>query len=318
MNEFIALGALVLAAALAGCSNADSAANHESAGASGEAGQSSAVVGEEAGGAGAPAASGGSTNDGESAGQSGEAGGSTGTFSIEGTVHAAEGGDVAGAVVIGCAWINDGCDDQKSLATQVTKAGSSAPYAITGLESGLTYLVLFWKDVDQSGEVDDGDWVGVVADESGAARAFTSAAAGADGIMAVQQEAVATGVPAELVGDWFAVATSVGVTNEWTFAADGSARNAFTINSSVCGGGAGTAINSQGVISVDGEQLTFSPASGQKTVKPCSGNATTTAYYTNVRHFVWRVGPSSSQAGTALYLTDLKDPDQTEAQFQKL
>ncbi len=166
--------------------------------------------------------------------------------------------------------------------------------------------------------VDDDDWLGVVADESGAARAFTNAAAGADGIMAVQQQAVVTDVPEALVGAWFAVATGVGVTNEWTFEADASASNAFTINSSVCGGGAGTAINSQGVISVDGEQLTFSPASGQKTVKPCSGDATTTDYYTNVRHFAWAVGPASAQQGTALYLTDLQDPDQTEAEFQKL
>ena len=256
--------------------------------------------------------------EGEAAGQGGEAGSSASTFSIEGTVHAPNGGDIAGTVVIACAWVNDGCDEQKSQAAQVTKTGASAKYALTALESGLTYLVLFWKDVNQSGEVDDDDWVGVVADESGAARAFTNGAAGADGIMAVQQAALATDVPTELVGDWFVVNTSVGITNEWTFEADGSARNGVTLNSAVCGGGAGSAINSQGIISVDGEQLTYSPSSGQKTVKPCSGNATTTDYYTNVRHFAWRVGPSSSQAGTALYLTDLQDPSQTEAEFQKL
>jgi hypothetical protein len=178
---------------------------------------------------------------------------------------------------------------------------------------------LFWKDVNGSGEVDDDDYVGVVADESGAARAFTSAAAGADGIMSVQQQVVATDVPSELVGDWFTVSASIGVTNEWKLAADGSASNGFTINSSVCGGGAGTAINSQGVISVEGDQLTFSPTSGQKTVKPCTGPSTTTDYYTNVRHFTWRVGPSTTQqGGTALYLVDQQDPSATEAEFQKL
>ena len=322
MNKIVALGALVLSVVLASCSSTDSASSQQNAGAGGqgpssEAGQSSAVGGE-AGGAGARSTSGGSAGEGEEAGQGGEAGGSASTFSVEGTVHAPKDGDIEGTVIIGCAWINDDCDDQKSQAVKVTKTGSSASYTITGLENGLTYLVIFWKDVNESGEVDDGDWVGVVADESGAARAFTNAAAGADGIMAVQQKAVATDVPEGLVGSWFAVAKGVGVTNEWAFAADGSASNAFTINSSVCGGGAGTAINSQGVISVDGEQLTFSPASGQKTVKPCSGNATTTDYYTNARHFAWRVGPSSSQEGTALYLTDLQDPDQTEAEFQKL
>ena len=318
MNKIIALGVLILSVALASCSSTDSASGQPNAGAGGEAGQSSVVGGDEAGNAGAPSPSGGSTNEGEGGGDGGEAGSSASTFSIEGTVHAPTGGGVEGTVVIGCAWLDDGCDDQKSQAVQVTKTGSSAPYAITGLENGLTYLVLFWKDVNESGEVDDGDYVGVVADESGAARAFTSAAAGADGIMAVQQEAVATDIPEELVGSWFVIATGVGVTNEWNFAADGSASNAFTFNSSVCGGGAGTAINSQGVIAVDGARLTYSPASGQKTVVPCSGNATTSAYYTNVRHFTWRVGPSSSQEGTALYLIDIQNPDQTEAEFQKL
>jgi len=322
MNKIIALGALMLSATLASCSSTDSASSHEDAGAGGEAGQSSAAGGEEASDAGAPPVSAGGTTSagsaGEEAGQGGEAAGSASTFSIEGTVHAPKGGDVEGTVVIGCAWLNDGCDERKSQAVQVINTGASAPYTITDLESGLTYLVLFWKDVNGSGEVDDDDWVGVVTDESGTARAFTSAAAGADGIMAVQREALATDVPEELVGDWFTLDTSIGITNEWKFAADGGASNAFTLNSSVCGGGAGMAISSQGVISVEGEQLTFSPASGQKTVKPCSGNATTTDYYTNVRHFAWRVGPSSSQEGSALYLTDLQDPDQTEAEFHPL
>jgi hypothetical protein len=240
------------------------------------------------------------------------------TFSIEGTVFAPEGGDVEATVVIGCAWVDGACDDRWSQAVEVSKSGSSSRYGLENLQAGLTYLVLFWKDMNESGEVDDSDYVGVVADESGAARAFTSAAAGADGIMAIQQAVAATDVPAELVGDWFTVATSVGVTNAWTFAADGSASNAFTINSSVCGGGAGTAINSQGIVSVDGDELTFAPTSGQKTVKPCSGPATTSDYFTNARHFNWRVAPSSTQAGTALYLTDLQDPQQTEAEFQKL
>jgi hypothetical protein len=271
-------------------------------------------------GAGAPPTSGGggTASGGEDAGQGGETAGFSGTFSIEGTVYAPDGGDVEATVVIGCAWIDGSCDDAKSQAVQVSQSGASAPYVLGNLAAGPTYLVLFWNDVNDSGEVDDDDYVGVVADESGAARAFMGAAAGADGIMAVQQEVVATDVPAELVGDWFTVSPSVGVTNEWRFASDGGASNAFTINSSVCGGGAGSAINSQGVIGVDGDELTFSPASGQKTVTSCGGDATTIDYFTSARHFKWRVAPSSTQAGTALYLTDLQDPSETEAEFQKL
>lgn len=318
MKKSFVLGAVFLLAAAASCSAAQSKSSVLDAGVGGEAaGQPSAAGGEYAMSGGAPTASGGDATS-ASAGQGGDSDGASREFAIEGTVYAPSGGDVEATVVIGCAWINGACDDEKSQAVQVSKSGSSSPYALRKLESGLTYLVLFWKDANGSGELDDDDYVGVVADESGTARAFTGGAAGADGIMSVQHEVLATAVPDELVGDWFTVASSIGVTNEWRFAADGSATNAFTLNSSVCGGGAGTAISSQGVISVDGEQLTFQPASGQKTVKPCAGPATTSDYFTSARHFEWRVGPSSTRAGTALYLTDLQDPDQTEAEFQKL
>jgi|GEM_PF-5798828 len=320
MKKIMAWGAVFLLVAAASCSSNDLKSKHPDAGVGGEAaGQPSAVGGDEAGDAGAPPASGGgSTSGGDEAGRGGEAPDSSGVFSLEGVVYAPKGGDVEGTVVIGCAWIDGECNEQKSQAVQVSTSGPSGPYALASLEGGLTYLVLFWKDMNESGEVDDSDYIGVVADESGAARAFTGAASGADGIMAVQQTVATTDVPAALVGDWFAVATGIGVTNEWTFAADGSATNGFTINSAFCDGDAGTAVNSQGVIGVDGNQLTFQPTSGQKTVTPCSGDATTTDYYTATRHFTWRVGPSSTQAGTALYLTDQQSPDQTEAEFQKL
>lgn len=320
MKKLFVLVSVLLLIAAASCTASEPQSKGGNAGVGGEAaGQPSAIGADEPGSAGAPPSSGGgATSGGDNAGQAGEAGGSSGTFSIEGTVHAPKGGDVEGTVVIGCAWLDGGCDEQWSQAVQLSESGQSGPYELESLEGDLTYLVLFWKDMNQSGEVDDDDYVGVVVDESGAARAFTSAATGADGIMAVRQQVVASEVPAELVGDWFTVSTSVGITNEWVFAADGSASNGFTLNSAVCGGGAGTAINSQGAISVDGDQLTFQPTSGQKTVKPCSGPATTSDYYTNVRHFSWRVAPSSTQAGTALYLIDLQDPNQTEAEFQKL
>lgn len=327
MRKIVAWVAVLLSVVAASCSANDSSKGAD-AGAGGEAaGQPSAIGGDEPGSAGSPTSggsvasggdSGGPASGGEGAGQGGEAGGSPGTFSIEGTVHAPEGGDVEATIVIGCAWIDGGCDEQWSQAVQVSKSGASSPYVLEGLKDDLSYFVLFWKDVNESGEVDDDDYIGVVADEGGAARAFTSAAVGADGIMAVQQEIAATDVPAELVGDWFLVATSIGVTNAWTFGADGSASNTFTLNSSVCGGGAGTATSSHGAISVEGDQLSFQPTSGQKTVKPCSGPATTSDYYTSPRHFSWRVAPSTTQAGTALYLTNLQDPNQTEAEFQKL
>jgi hypothetical protein len=322
MKKIITWGALLLSLAIASCSSSDSKPKGADAGAGGDSAGSSSIGGDgsETSNAGTQSDSGGGTSSSGEAGQGqgGEGGDGSSTFSVKGTVYAPQGGDVEGTVVIGCAWIDEGCDEQKSQVVQVSKSGASGPYALADLERGQTYLVLFWKDMNGTGEVDDDDYIGVVADESGAARAFTSAAASADGIMAIQQEVVTTDVPEELVGDWFVVATSIGVTNAWTFGADGSASNAFTMNSAFCGGGAGTATNTQGVISVDGNELTFSPTSGKKTVKPCSGDSTTTDYYTNVRHFTWRVGPSTTQAGTALYLTDQQNPDPVEAEFQKL
>lgn len=319
MIRTIALGALLVSAAIVGCSSSDSAPKGEGVGGEAPNGNDAGAGGEATSDAGAPSnPSGGSPDTGE-AGGGGEAGEPSGTFTVEGTVYAPQGGDVEGTVVIGCAWINDECNEDKSQVAQVSKSGASSAYTLPNLKSGFTYLVLFWKDVNETGDVDDDDYVGVVADESGAARAFTGAAASADSIMSIQQAVVATDVPEELVGDWFTVAPNIGVTNGWTFGADGSANNAFTMNSAVCGGGAGTAINSQGVISVEGDELTFSPTSGQKTVKPCSGDSTTTDYYTNVRHFTWRVGPSTTtQGGTALFLTDLQNTDPVESEFQKL
>jgi hypothetical protein len=181
--------AVLLLIAAASCSANDPKSKGADAGAGGEAaGQPAALGGDEPSSAGAPPSSGGdATSGGDEAGQGGEAGAS-GTFSIEGTVHAPKDGDVEGTVVIGCAWMDGGCDEQWSQAVQVSKSGSSGAYTLENLEAGLTYLVLFWKDMNQSGEVDDDDYVGVVADESGAARAFTSAAAGADAIMAVRQQ----------------------------------------------------------------------------------------------------------------------------------
>lgn len=320
MKKILALGAVLLVALAASCSSTDSKSNQADAGAGGEmAGEPSDSGGSDADAGGAPSTSGGSsTSGGDDAGQAGE-GATGGPFTVEGTVQAPTGGDVEGTIVIGCAWIDGDCDEQKSQAVQVSESGESAPYLLENLESGSTYLVLFWKDMNDSGTVDDGDYVGVVADESGAARAFTEAAAGADGIMAVQETVAATDVPEALVGDWFLVAPSIGVTNSWTFAADGSATNSFTLNSAVCGNGAGTATTSQGVISVDGDELTFVPSSGQKTVKPCSGESMTTDYYANSRHFTWRVGPSTTmQDAAALFLTNVQDTSQTEAEFQKL
>lgn len=263
---------------------------------------------------------GGSGVGGGGAGVGGGGGGSSATFSISGTLNAPPGGDVHDTYVIGCAWINDDCDSNKTVGGQVTATGASTQYELPGLETGVTYFVVFWKDIDNSGTVNDGDFTAVITDANGNARAFTEAASGVSTQMTVKQTVTQTSAPSDLVGVWMVVNTYVGVSNTWTFYSDGSGTNEVILASATCTTG-GVATRAEGSLSVSGDQLTFTPSVSTQTVS-CNGSTTlTSGYYTNVRHFSWRVGASTTQqGGTALFLTnlDLAPADRVETEFQKL
>ncbi|MFT3837706.1 MAG: hypothetical protein QM723_11990 [Myxococcaceae bacterium] len=263
---------------------------------------------------------GGSGVGGGGAGVGGGGGGSSATFSISGTLNAPPGGDVKDTYVIGCAWINDDCDANKTVGGQVAASGASTPYELPGLETGVTYFVIFWKDIDNSGAVNDGDFTAVITDANGNVRAFTEAASGISTQLTVKQTVTPTAVPGDLVGVWLHVNTSIGISNSWTFNSDSSGTNEFILASATCSTG-GIAIRADGSESISGNQLTFTPSLSTKNVT-CDGTTTlSTGYYTNVRHFSWRTGPSTTQTGgTALFLTDLDlaPADRVEAEFQKL
>jgi hypothetical protein len=85
---------------------------------------------------------------------------SQGAGAITGTVFAASGHDLSNAVVIACFVANDTCDDKQSKAVAVSGKGSSAPYKLEGLSSA-SYLMIAWRDLNNSGEVDASDEIGV-------------------------------------------------------------------------------------------------------------------------------------------------------------
>ena len=84
----------------------------------------------------------------------------TGAATVSGTVYAVAGGNLQGANVIACLLENDTCSDSRS-SVQAISGGSSVKYQLANLEVGESYLMLAWKDVNASGEVDAGDELGV-------------------------------------------------------------------------------------------------------------------------------------------------------------
>lgn len=83
-----------------------------------------------------------------------------GAAMVSGTVFAVSGGDLQGANVIACLLENDTCSDSRSV-VQAVAGGLSAKYQLTNLEAGESYLMLAWKDLNASGDVDAGDELGV-------------------------------------------------------------------------------------------------------------------------------------------------------------
>ena len=84
----------------------------------------------------------------------------TGAVMVSGNVFAVAGGNLQSVSVIACLLENDTCSDSRSV-VQAINGGSSAKYQLADLEAGESYLMLAWKDVNASGEVDEGDELGV-------------------------------------------------------------------------------------------------------------------------------------------------------------
>jgi hypothetical protein len=80
--------------------------------------------------------------------------------SIQGTVYALPGSTVSSAVVIACVVVNDTCSETLSKVGVVQGAGSSGKYQLENLGAD-SYLLLAWRDLNGTSDLDAGDEVGV-------------------------------------------------------------------------------------------------------------------------------------------------------------
>ncbi|PYE49422.1 hypothetical protein [Deinococcus yavapaiensis] len=80
-------------------------------------------------------------------------------LTLSGTVSAPSGGNVKGTHVIACFPKGDACDEQFSVGTQVTASGPHAAFSLTVKKAG-EYQLIAWKDMNGSGDMDDGDYSG--------------------------------------------------------------------------------------------------------------------------------------------------------------
>ncbi|WP_189009070.1 hypothetical protein [Deinococcus malanensis] len=80
-------------------------------------------------------------------------------LTLSGTVNAPAGTNVKGTHVIACYPKGDECDENLTVSTQITASGGSAPFSVTVKKAG-KYTLIAWKDVNGTGDIDDGDYSG--------------------------------------------------------------------------------------------------------------------------------------------------------------
>lgn len=98
--------------------------------------------------------------------------------SVQGTVYALPGSTVSSAVVIACVVVNDTCSETLSKVGVVQGTGSSGKYQLENLGAE-SFLVIAWRDLNGTSDVDAGDEVGVYA-KNGQPTLVKSPAAGID------------------------------------------------------------------------------------------------------------------------------------------
>ena len=98
--------------------------------------------------------------------------------SIQGTVYAVPNGTVSGSTIIACVIVNDECSATLSNVGVVQGSGASGKYLLENLGTD-SYLMLAWRDLNGSSDLDAGDEVGVYA-KNGQPALVKSPAAGID------------------------------------------------------------------------------------------------------------------------------------------
>jgi hypothetical protein len=99
-------------------------------------------------------------------------------LTISGKILARSGSSVENTAVIACLIVNDDCDEAGSQLVQAVGSGSSVVYQVPNL-AAQDYLMLAWRDVNGSQEIDQGDELGVY-QKSGKASKVRPPATGID------------------------------------------------------------------------------------------------------------------------------------------
>ena len=194
---------------------------------------------------------------------------------IQGTVYAVPNSTVSGSIVIACVVVNDECNATLSKVGVVQGTGPSGKYQFENL-SAESYLMLAWRDLNGSSDLDAGDEVGVYA-RNGQPALVKSPALGIDlrlksftGDMdallgsaeVVTSPTLATQPSTTLVGDWSTIDYLPSTNNLDTGRYLGS-NNSFTTAKFDATGSIGCSnwifTTTSGTYSVSNQQLAFTP-----------------------------------------------------------
>ena len=194
---------------------------------------------------------------------------------IQGTVYAVPNSTVSGSIVIACVVVNDECSATLSKVGVVQGTGPSGKYQFENL-SAESYLMLAWRDLNGSSDLDAGDEVGVYA-RNGQPALVKSPALGIDlrlksftGDMdallgsaeVVTSPTLAPQPSTTLVGDWSTIDYLPSTNNLDTGRYLGS-NNSFTTAKFDATGSIGCSnwifTTTSGTYSVSNQQLAFTP-----------------------------------------------------------
>ncbi len=159
---------------------------------------------------------------------------------VQGTVYALPGSTVSSAVVIACVVVNDTCSETLSKVGVVQGTGSNGTYRLENLGAE-SYLMLAWRDLNGTSDLDAGDEVGVYSQNGKAVlvkapassidvrlKAFTG---DADALLASAEDAsqpqAAPQTSGALLGDWSTIDILPNTNNSDTGRYVGS-NNSFT------------------------------------------------------------------------------------------
>ena len=101
-------------------------------------------------------------------------------------------------MTVACFIVGDGCDEEKSRVEEIKNRASSASFGFTDLGIG-GYRLIVWKDVNDNGTVDTGDYFGFYSKDGLGATEVTPPATEVDfPVSAVSSGDAPNALPSEL------------------------------------------------------------------------------------------------------------------------